>query len=106
MAKLISLSICVSDIPKEQITTANNGKKYMSITVSVNDTADQYGKDVQAWMNQSKEDREAKARKTFVGGGKVVWSSEPKQEGEPTAEKKKAGRPSNAKYEEDEILPF
>lgn len=37
-------SICVSDIPKELITTGKNGKKYLNIAVFANkEGANQYG---------------------------------------------------------------
>ena len=34
MSDLINMSICVSDIPKSKIKQAENGKKYMNITVA------------------------------------------------------------------------
>jgi hypothetical protein len=40
------ISICLSDLPKEHITTAKNGKKYINLTVSKKKEADQYGKDL------------------------------------------------------------
>lgn len=36
-------SICLSDIPKELITTANNGKKYLNIEVKEMRQPSQYG---------------------------------------------------------------
>nr|DAP22768.1 MAG TPA: hypothetical protein [Caudoviricetes sp.] len=34
MADLINVSLCVSDIPRDKIFVAENGKKYISICVS------------------------------------------------------------------------
>lgn len=34
MSQLINVSICVSDIPRDQIKVANNGKKYIAVCVS------------------------------------------------------------------------
>lgn len=34
MAELINVSLCVSDIPKDKIFVAENGKKYIGICVS------------------------------------------------------------------------
>ena len=31
---MIKISICLSDLPKEKITTAGNGKKYVDLVVS------------------------------------------------------------------------
>lgn len=36
-------SICLSDIPKELITTAKNGKKYLSVVVNRRREIGQYG---------------------------------------------------------------
>lgn len=41
-----SISICISDIPKEHITTAANGKEYVNLTVNKKKEVDKYGKDL------------------------------------------------------------
>jgi len=73
MGQLISVSIALAKIDKTRFTTDKNGNKYLQLTLSVNDEADQYGKDVQVWMEQTKEEREAKASRVFCGNGKVVF---------------------------------
>jgi hypothetical protein len=40
------VNICLSDLPKEYITTAKNGKKYISLNINKKKEADQYGKDL------------------------------------------------------------
>jgi hypothetical protein len=40
----IKVSICLSDLPAEHITTANNGKKYINLEVSEMKQPDQWGK--------------------------------------------------------------
>lgn len=40
------VSICLSDLPKEYITTAKNGKKYINLNINKKKEADQYGKDI------------------------------------------------------------
>jgi len=41
----VAISVCLSDIPASHITTANNGKKYVTIFVNPNKNGvDQYGK--------------------------------------------------------------
>ena len=54
MAKLF-LDICLSDIPKERIKTAANGKKYIKAMVSPRKEADRDGYDhyIAAWIPQS-----------------------------------------------------
>ena len=50
-----------------------NGK-YKNYIVSVSDNVDQYGNNVAMYVEQTKEEREAKARRTYVGNGKVIWT--------------------------------
>jgi len=41
----LSGSLCVSDIPKEHIKEAKNGKKYLNITISKMKAPDKFGND-------------------------------------------------------------
>ena len=50
-----------------------NGE-WHNVTISINDETNEWGKNVNIWEAQTKEEREAKAKKTFVGGGQVVWT--------------------------------
>jgi hypothetical protein len=70
MSTLISGSIDLTKIDKEKLV---NGK-YLNIQISINDQTDQYGNNVGITIGQSKEEREAKAKKTYVGNAKVVWT--------------------------------
>jgi hypothetical protein len=45
-----------------------------SITISVNENVDNYGNNVSAWDSQTKEQRDAKAPRNYVGNGTVVFS--------------------------------
>ena len=49
--------------------------KGISITISQNDESNQYGQNVSSWVSQSKEQREAKKERFFIGNGKVFWSN-------------------------------
>lgn len=40
------ISICVSDLPKEHITTAKNGKQYINLDINRKKETDQYGKNL------------------------------------------------------------
>ncbi len=76
MAKLIEVSLCLSKLDTNQITVGKDGvTKYINLTLSVNDEADQYGKDVQVWNKQTKEQSQAKEKKAYCGKGKVFWDS-------------------------------
>jgi hypothetical protein len=47
---------------------------YQNITMIINDETDQYGNNASIWLAQTKEQREAKEKKTYVGNGKVTWT--------------------------------
>ena len=74
MSSLISLSLCLSDIDKTKITEGKNGKKYLSVTASINDEPNQWGQNASLYHSQSKEEREDKADRAWLGNGKVVWT--------------------------------
>lgn len=79
---LINLSICLSDIPKDRIKLANNGKKYLNVTVQDLREADEYGNTHSLYCTQTKEEREAKEKRTYIGRGKefVFQSAQPSVE--------------------------
>lgn len=65
------ISLCVSDIPKEKIKKHKNGKKYLSIVVAERKEKDQFDNDLYVFISQTKEEREAKADKIYVGSGQT-----------------------------------
>tara|TARA_B110000908_G_C10264783_1_gene462658 strand:+ start:1791 stop:2102 length:312 start_codon:yes stop_codon:yes gene_type:complete len=73
MAGLISVSINVADLPKEKFVVGKKGT-YYNFTISVNDDTNQFGQNVSLFDSQTKEEREAKKSKTYIGNGKVVWT--------------------------------
>jgi hypothetical protein len=64
-----------------------NGKKWYNFQVSINDEKDQYENDGSVWENQTKEEREAKKPKNYLGNCKVSWTSGAKPQ-QPTQESK------------------
>ena len=74
---MITLSICLSDLPKEKIQTSTNGKKYINLVVDKRKEAGKYGETHTLYVSQSKEEREAKDDKKYVGSGKeYVYNSQ------------------------------
>lgn len=65
------LSICLSDIPRDKMSKANNGKIYCNITVAFRKEPDQWGRDLKVYMHPTKQDRENRATKVYIGGGKT-----------------------------------
>ena len=75
MSHLISLNIELSklkELDQKKIYTAKSGKKSLEILIGINDETNQYGQSVAAWVGQSKEERESKERKVYIGNGKVL----------------------------------
>ena len=74
MASIIKTSINLSEIPKDKIFVGKKGK-YLPITITLNDDVDQFGNQGPVVVEQTKEEREAKAAKTYLGNVKVVWTN-------------------------------
>lgn len=94
MSTIISGSLDLTKIDKSKLKDG----KYLNVQVSVNDTTDNYGNNVSFTINQTKEERDAKEKKTYIGNGRVVWTDNVIN----LAEKKEEA--PSAKVESD--LPF
>ena len=70
MSKLISISLDVTKIPRDKIIAHKNGSKYVALDVWINDDPDQFGNDCSVNIRQTKEERDAKGKKTYCGNGK------------------------------------
>lgn len=73
MAEILSISINLSKLDKARIIKGKKGQ-YYNFDVFVNDEKDTYGNDVAVATTQTKEEREKKDPKTYLGGGRKVWS--------------------------------
>ena len=71
MSTLINVSIDVTKIDKAKLY---NGK-YLNVTISINDQTDAYGNNVSVTESQTKEERDLKASKRYLGNGKVVYTN-------------------------------
>ena len=98
--KLETLETLVSTLKKK-------GDKGISLTISISDTANDYGQNVSSYVSQSKDDRDAKKNKFYVGNGKTFWT-----DGKITAmekkgnnSKKKEALTGSNDFDEDK-LPF
>ena len=69
---MINFSICLSDIPATKRTQAKNGKWYANFTIVPMKETDQYGKTHTVYISQSKDEREAKENKLYIGKGTEV----------------------------------
>jgi hypothetical protein len=99
MSKLIHASICVSDITKQVTKYHTNGKKYLSVDIWINDEEDKFGNNVSLNISQSKEDREAKTRKTYIGNGKTKFGFDESSKPAPIPT-------STVNDDDDDSIPF
>jgi hypothetical protein len=74
MASIIKASINLNTVPKDKIIIGKKGK-YLPITITINDDLDQFGNQGPVCVDQSKEERDAKTAKTYLGNVKVVWTN-------------------------------
>ena len=74
--QIIGLSVDLTKITDADLTTGKNGGKYLNLTLTINDQKDKFGNDGSVIVAQSKEQREAKAQKRYVGNAKVLFSKD------------------------------
>ena len=101
MASIIATSIDLTKIPKDKIIQGKKGK-YLPITVTLNDELDQFGNSGPVCVQQTKEERDAKVEKTYLGNVKVVWTNGDNVDTAPRDNQPKA-EPAAVKPED---LPF
>ena len=74
MASLSDVYIKVDVLEKLLATVKAKNEKGLSITISVNDDTNDYGQNVNSYVSQTKEQRDAKTPKYYVGNGKTFWT--------------------------------
>ena len=67
---LINISVCLSDLPKDKIKQAANGKKYINLVCASRKEVSQYGETHTVFVSQTKDEREANEAVIYVGSGK------------------------------------
>ena len=72
MASIITQSIDVTKITKSKLRDG----KYLDITTNVEDATNKFGQNVSTYESQTKEEREAKTKRTYIANGKVVWTED------------------------------
>ena len=74
MASIISANIDLTKIDKSKIYEGKKGK-YYPVTIVLNDEPGQYGDSGYIQTEQTKEERDAKQPKSYLGNVKVVWTN-------------------------------
>lgn len=73
MSAIINASIDLSKVDNSKVFE-KDGKKWLNLSISINDETN-YGNNVGIALAQTKDEREAKQPKTYLGNGKVVWNN-------------------------------
>ena len=102
MASIIKTSINLNSIPKDKIYQGKKGK-YLPITITLNNEPDQFGNQGPVVVEQTKDERDAKAAKTYLGNVKVVWTDGNNVDTAPRDNNQPAATPASAPAED---LPF
>ena len=100
MSAIVNFSINVEDIDKSKLIKGKKGS-YLNLTMSINHET-KFGNNASVSISQSKEEREAKEAKTYLGNGKVVWMSDA---GVSVAEREQELSTSTSAASQDD-LPF
>ena len=106
MASIIKTSIDLTKIDKSKIIEGKKGK-YLPITITLNDEVDQFGNQGPVIISQSKEERETKTDKIYLGNVQVVWTN-----GENVNTAPREGEPEKSNVEmlqsiaKEDDLPF
>lgn len=69
--QIISGSIDCTKITKSKLVQG----KFLNVTIILNDEPDKFGNHVAIAEGQTKEEREAKQPRTYLGNGKIVYDS-------------------------------
>jgi|TARA_R110000823_G_scaffold310360_1_gene435239 hypothetical protein len=95
MSTLGNINIRVDKLPKERFVKGKDGAVYCNITLAINDES-RFGNNIAATVPQTKEEREMKKPKEYIGNGSVFWT-----DGKVVLAEKEA-----VKSEADSGLPF
>ena len=81
-----------------QISLKQNDGSYKNLTISISDSTNPYGQNISIYEEQTKEEREAKKPRTYVGNGKIFWT-----DGNVSVAEKKQTQGAS---QDDDGLPF
>ena len=73
MSTLGNINIRVDKLPKERFVKGKDGAVYCNITLAINDES-RLGNNIAGTVPQTKEEREMKKPKEYIGNGSVFWT--------------------------------
>jgi len=104
MASIIEVNLNLDKIDKTKIFKGKKGS-YLKVNVVLNDELGQFGDNGSCYIAQSKEEREAKTPKAFLGDPKVVWTNGTNVDAAPRQDQQGSSQAPVPQAVEDD-LPF
>ena len=103
MSSLSSIYIKKETLETLFKTLEKKGEKGIELTISIGEETNDYGQNLSAYVSQSKEDREAKKQRFYVGNGKCFWT-----DGiiSTATKKEQVHQATPVTEEEEDTLPF
>lgn len=74
MSSLSNIYIKVETLETLLNVVKKKGEKGISIDISISETSNDYGQNLYAYVSQTKEQREEKKARFYVGNGKCFWT--------------------------------
>lgn len=74
MAALLDIYIKTETLEKLLKTAQIKDAKGVPVTIRINDDTDNFGQNVSSYVSQTKEQREEKKPRFYVGSGKLFWT--------------------------------
>lgn len=74
MSALLSMYLKKETIETILKVLNKKSEKGIELTISTSDDLKQYGQNVTGWVSQTKEQRNEKKERFYVGNGKVFWT--------------------------------
>ena len=104
MSSLSNVYVKLETLETLLAVVKKKGEKGMSIDISISETTNEWGQNLTAYVSQTKEQRDDKKARFYVGNGKCFWT-----DGKIEVAKKKEvheAKPITTSEEEPDNLPF
>ncbi len=105
MASIMKANIDLNKIPKDKIYKGKKGN-YLPIVITINDELGNYGDSGPIIVEQTKDERDAKVDKVYLGNVKIVWTNGTNVDTAPKEDAHVDNTAPRAAVVEDDGLPF
>lgn len=105
MASIMKANIDLNKIPKDKIYKGKKGS-YLPIVITINDELGNYGDSGPIIVEQTKDERDAKVDKVYLGNVKIVWTNGTNVDAAPKEDGQQQSATARVVTVEDDGLPF